>query len=244
MLYQMGAGLQAKDFSDVATSNLFVEQLKRDLGSSQSTCVLCLLRVHAGHEETSLFSPLRKHDPDAVEIVMNEHGHLAKRIATVSATCDALVKISDSPHRIEVGDRLVREVNDLIAAYLHHMNNEEALLVPVMWEWFSDDQLASMRRELYDHLPLRVFETWMRWALPAMNEEELVILFKGLTAEPRSPRFNDWVRMAHSTLDLERWIVLRERAGVDYSADSGDQTPAGTPPGPGPGDRVDRFPGG
>lgn len=222
MLYQLGAGLQSKDFTDEAESNRFVAQMKKDLGNSLSSCVLCLLRLHSAHEESSIFSHIRPHDPDVVDLVLKEHGQLLKQIGTVSATCDEALKTSEPLRRVEVGDRLVEEVNDLVAHYLAHLNREEELLVPVMWEWFTDDQLSAMRRTLYDHLPLPIFESWMRWSLPAMNTEELVVLFRGLSKEPRDARYPDWVRMAHATLDLQRWVDLRERVDLEFPPPGSD----------------------
>jgi hypothetical protein len=221
MLYQLGSQLQATDFTNEESSNRLVTRLKLDLGSAISDCILCLMTTHARHEESDIFAHMSRHDPDVVALVMKEHRDVAVAILGVSKTCDEVVEATGRDRRIEVGDRLVQEVNDVLALYLVHMNNEESLLVPVMWERFTDEQLRSMRLAFYDHIPLPLFEKWMRWTLPAMNQEELVVLFSGLRKPPDSPRYDDWVRLAHETLDLDRWLVLRDRAGVEL------------PPGPG-----------
>ncbi|MGD1098810.1 MAG: hemerythrin domain-containing protein [Thermoplasmata archaeon] len=218
MLYDLGSRLQTTDFADVAESNQFVSQLKKDLEGSLSNCILCLLRAHSGHEENDIFSRLRVHDPDAIDLMMREHAEAARRIYGVAKTCDEILTLTSSARRVEVGDRLDLEVNDLCAFYLSHMNNEEATLVPLLWERFTDEQLRAMRAEFYDNLPLSLFETWMRWTLPSLNQEELVVLFSGLKKGPGTARFPDWVRMAHKTLDVDRWIGLRERVDLDVAS--------------------------
>ena len=140
MLYESGRELQATDFTDVAASNAFVTQLKRQLGTSISNCLLCLLRAHSGHEEKDIFREVRRFDPDIVKLMMAEHTEVARRIRAVAKTCDELLEVTSSSRRIEVGDRLNLEVNDLFAFYLAHLNNEEAEMVPVMWERFTDAQ--------------------------------------------------------------------------------------------------------
>ena len=215
MLYQLGSGIQAQSFTDVNESNAAVARIKHDFGDSLSSCVLCMLSAHAGHEERDIFAKVRVHDPDAVISVMREHGEVARKLQAVSLTCDELLAITDIRRRVEVGDRLVAEVNELVALYLAHLNNEESLLVPVMWQWFDDAQLRAMRLIFYDALPLPLFETWLRWALPALNEEELIVLYAGLKVPPHSARLNDWVRLAHENLPLNRWLALREGVGVD-----------------------------
>ncbi|MGP8076060.1 MAG: hypothetical protein ACLP8Y_04925 [Thermoplasmata archaeon] len=220
MLYRLGSSLQSQSFADVAESNAMVARIKRDLGDSLSNCVLCLLSAHAGHEERDIFSRVKVHDPEAVELVMREHGDVARRILALSKLCDEVMGTTEPERRIEAGDRLIEETNELIAIYLSHLNNEEILLVPVMWEWFSDEEIRAMRMIFYDHLPLPLFETWLRWALPALNQEELLVLYSGLKIPPISPRLKDWVRLAHENLPLDRWLGLREGVGVDLPGDT------------------------
>ncbi len=220
MLYQLGSELQTQSFVDVAQSNIVVGRFKRDLGDSLSNCILCLLSAHARHEEKDIFSQIRVHDKEAVETVMKEHGDVARRIYDFSKLCDELLRNAEPEHRIELGDRLIQEANELVAMYLAHLNNEEGLLVPVMWEWFSDEQLREMRRVFYDSLPLTLFETWMRWTLPAMNQEELVVLYSGLQTAEKNPRTKEWVRLAHETLSFDRWLALRESVSIDLPWES------------------------
>ncbi len=215
MLYDLGSRLQTTNFADVAESNRFAARLKHDLENSLSNCMLCLLRAHSNHEERDIFAKLQGHDPDVIDLMLKEHGEAARRIHEVSKTCDELTDITSRARRIEVGDRLDLEVNDLFAFYLAHLNNEEAALVPLLWERFTDEQLRAMRSQFYDGLPLPLFETWMRWTLPSLNEEELVVLFSGLKAAPATARYPDWVRLAHETLDFDRWLGLQERVGVN-----------------------------
>jgi len=215
MLYMMGSQLQTTNFGDVTESNRFVAQLKHELGDSLSNCILCLLRFHSGHEEKDIFSKMRAHDPDIVDLVMKEHGEVARRIWSVTKTCDEILGLTEPARRIEVGDRLYQEVNDLFVLYLSHLNNEEDTLVPVMWERFTDQELRAMRAQFYNSLPHPLFETWLRWTLPSLNEHELIVLFSGLKEDSGTTRFEVWERLAHETLDSDQWLSLRERVGVD-----------------------------
>jgi Hemerythrin HHE cation binding domain len=214
MLYQAGRELQALDFSEVETSNEFASRLKRELSTSVSNCFLCLLRAHSAHEERDIFRALQPFDPDIVKLMMAEHAEIAGRIRAVAKTCDELLAVTSPPRRIEIGDRLNLEANDLFAAYFSHLNNEEASMVPVLWERFTDEQLRAMRAKFYDSIPLPRFEEWVRWTLPALNMNELTVLFTGLKADAKSTRFQDWVRLAHESLTPERWSALKGQVGL------------------------------
>jgi hypothetical protein len=214
MLYELGSRSQTTNFADVTESNRFARELKHDLGDSLSNCVLCLLRVHSGHEEKDIFHRLRAQDPDVIDLVMKEHAEVGRRIHHVAKTCDELLGLTSPTHRIEVGDRLNLELNDLFVFYLAHLNNEDATLVPVMWERFSDEQLRAMRNQFYGSLPLPLFETWMRWTLPSLNPHELRVLFSGLKTDPAASRFKDWTRLARETLDPSRLRILEDEVGL------------------------------
>jgi hypothetical protein len=214
MLYGLGGRMQSIDFADSDDGTRFVAELRHELGDSLSNCILCLLRYHSRHEEKDLFSAVRVHDPDVVDLVMKEHADVSRRVRDVGKTCEQFLALRSPERRLELGDRLTQEVNDLFVAYLAHLNNEEALLVPVMWQWFSDAQLRAMRAQFYDSLPLPLFETWMRWTLPAMNLPELVVLFKGLRKDPGTARLDVWMRVGQAALGPERWNSLRERADL------------------------------
>jgi hypothetical protein len=214
MLYELGSRSQTTDFSDVAESNRFATRLKHDLANSMSNCVLCLLRAHSGHEERDIFSRVRVHDADVIDLMMKEHAEIARRIREVGKTCDELLELPSPGRRVEVGDRLNLEINDLFALYLAHLNNEEATLVPVMWERFTDPELRTIRAQFYDSLPLPLFEVWLRWTLPSLNLNELLVLFAGLKEGPSHDRFQDWVRLARETLDLPRLSALEDRVGI------------------------------
>jgi hypothetical protein len=214
MLYELGTRSQTTNFADLAESDRFVRELKHDLGDSLSNCFLCLLRIHSGHEEKDIFQKLRADDPDVIDLVMKEHAEVARRIHHVSQTCDELLGLTSPAQRIEVGDRLNLELNDLFVFYLAHLNNEDATLVPVMWERFTDEQLRAMRNRFYGSLPLPQFETWMRWTLPSLNQHELIVLFSGLRTDPEAARFKDWARLARETLDPSRLRTLEDGVGL------------------------------
>ena len=211
MIYRLGQRLGTTDFANVAESNEIAEQLKRDLVGSTSNCILCMLQAHSSHEDKDFFAAIRKFDEDPVRMMMAEHAIIVRRIYGVAKLCDELTKLTDPDARIETGDRLVLDANDLFAFYLAHLNNEEAVLIPVMWEYFNDEELRALRAQFYNRIPLPMFEEWMRWTLPALNMNELIVLLSGMKADPPPNRFADAMRVGRETVLPERWgqVVLR-----------------------------------
>lgn len=208
MIYELGLRLGTTDFTNSTESNEVARQLKQDLTTSTSNCILCLLYAHSAHEERDFFSAVRPFDQDVVNLMMSEHRVIVRRVQQVAKTCDELQDLSEPARRIEVGDRLHLEANDLFAFYLAHVNNEEALMVPVMWEHYTDEQLRALRAQFYNMIPLPRFEEWMRWTLPALNPNELQVLLSGMRTDPPPNRFADAVRVAKEMLNPDRWASL------------------------------------
>jgi len=211
MVYELGLRLGVADFTNQAESDQLATQLRHDLSESVSNCILCLLRAHSGHEERDYFSAIRPFDAEAVDLMLVEHREIKRRIYHLSKSCEELLGISDPARRIEVGDRLTQEANDLFALYLSHLNNEEAVLVPVMWERFTDSQLRALRAQFYNAIPVARFEEWMRWTLPALNTNELVVLLSGMRTDPAPNRFDEAMRIAKETLGPERLAAIGAR---------------------------------
>lgn len=213
MLYRLGERLGAMDFANVAESNAFLEELKHDLTSALSNCPLCLLQIHSRHEERDFFAAVRPFDSDVVDLMLKEHGQIVLRTHALVKTCEELERLTDPARRMEVGDRLYLETNDLFSFDIQHMDNEEATLVPVMWERFTDEQLRALRAQFYNSIPLAQFEKWMAWTLPALNPNELTVLLSGMKTDPGPNRFPDAMRIAEATLTPARWNALQAQVG-------------------------------
>jgi len=214
MTYEMGRRLGSTDFRDPLATHRMADELSANLPFVASNCFLCLLSVHSHHEEKDFFAPVRPHDEDVVEHLMKEHRSLQARVRVVASVCDDLQEESDPNRRVELSDRLQLELNDLFALSLSHMNDEESLLVPIMWEHFTDEQLRNLRAQFYNRIPLDRFQEWMRWTLPALNPDELRRLLSGMKADPAPNRFADAMRIAQERLPPDRWALVHSELGL------------------------------
>jgi hypothetical protein len=214
MIYQLGRRLQTTDFTDEAAARAITKDLRENLEQTANNCIFCLLNVHSRHEEKDLFRPVRALDPDVVGLMMKEHAEIVKRIRMLARTCDEVVAAPSVARRLELGDRLYQETNDLFAFYLQHLNNEEATMVPVMWEHFTDEQLRRMRNKFHSSLPPHQLEVWMRWTFPALNPNELRVFLRGVKQDGPPQMYQDLARLASETVDPVEWEQVRGSLGL------------------------------
>jgi hypothetical protein len=152
--------------------------------------------MHYRHEEEDIFPEIGALDGEIVEMMRRDHRMIAHHSQRVQGICDELLATTDTNRRVDLGNRLYLEVNDLFAFFLAHMTNEEAILVPITWEHFTDEQLRSLRGRFYYRIPSEKFDEWMRWTLPALNPDELAVLLSGLMTDPPPNRFAEAMRVA------------------------------------------------
>lgn len=215
MIYESGLRLGTTDYSNMGESNATVEMLRRDVALTSSNCLLCLFRAHSDHEEKDLFAPVRPHAPSVVEQLLVQHREILRRVQRILQLCDQIGASNDSRERMELGDRLNLECDQLFTFTLGHMVEEETKIVPLMWEHFTDAELRAFRSQFYNQIPLERFEDWMRWTLPALNLSELLLFLAGMKAEPTPNRFVVAMRVAQETLDRSRWSVVESQVGRD-----------------------------
>ena len=196
MIYSFSLRLGTTDFRDLVESNALTFVLVRDQPPPGPSGILNLFQMHCRHEEDDLFPEIRPFDGETVEMMRRDHRMIAHHSQRVQGICDEMLVSSDTARRVALGSQLYLEVNDLFAFFLAHMNNEEAILVPITWEHFTDEQLRGLRGRFYDRIPLETFDEWMRWTLPALNPDELAMFLSGLMTDPPPNRFAEAMQIA------------------------------------------------
>lgn len=88
------------------------------------------------------------------------------------------------------------------------------MIVPVMWEHFTDTELRAMRIQFYTSIPVPRLEAWMRWSLPAFNLNELVVFFRGMKEQAPADLLRELTRMAGEYVDPVRWESARKQVGL------------------------------
>jgi hypothetical protein len=215
MIYGLGGRLQTNDFADLAASGPLLGDLEHDFSAALSAgCVLCIIHGHAGDEEGQVFPHVAKFDSQLVGQLIEEHHALGRRLAVLTQMARELPTKARPEDRVHAGAALNREANDFFAAYLAHMNVEDARLVPLMREHFTDEQMRAMRGAIMGGMPRDRLAAVLRWMLPSLNLDEAAGMLKGLQATAPPP-FLDFVRgIAAANIDPERWRLLQARVGI------------------------------
>jgi hypothetical protein len=215
MIYDLGDQLQTTDFTDLAQTEAVVRQLKYDFTAAiTSNCILCLVHHHGLGEEMQAFPELAHFDGPLIDRLLKEHSQFEMSLGALSKMGTELGELSDPTERIQIGVQLNRGANEFFAAYFAHMNEEEAKLLPLLWEHFTDEQIIAFSTHIEESMPPQRFQEYMRWMLPSLNANELTEMFRGIKLGEPPEVLRAFTSLAEAHVDPARWRVVKSRLGI------------------------------
>ena len=215
MIYHLGGRLQCHDFADRVATESLVTDVEHDFSVARSAgCVLCTLHGHADDEDVSIFPSAARFDGALVTSLIQEHHDLTRRELEIAKAGHAILAMEAAEERIRAGIALNQTANDLFAAYMTHMNREEAELVPRMKEHFTDEQLAAMRGAIIGRMPPERVMAILGWMAPSLNRTELTEFLGGLKRGMPPPAFRSVCDLCAARVEPARWEAVRTGIGV------------------------------
>lgn len=215
LLYHVSGRLQTNDFADAAATRTLLNELEREFQVAQSTaCAFCIMSTHAGHEDRLVFPDAASVANDLVARLILDHHELTRREVAIAEAGRHLLTLGTPGERIAAGVRLNQSVNELLTAYLDHMNREETELEPLMQAHFTDAQLAALRGKVIASLPPDQLFAFLSWILPALNASELAKLLGGARIGMPPPVFAQVTDLCASKVDPGRWDDVKARLRI------------------------------
>lgn len=214
MIYKLGTELQTADFTDEEATKTMITKLEYNLSlAMSSTCILCMLHEHTGHEDKEVFPKVRAFEPAMVEMLAHEHQEVVLKLAALSKIGKEILETKDSIQRVELGIKLNHSANELFSYYLAHLAKEEVTILPATWQHFTDEELATIRATVDRKIPPDRYAQWMRWVLGSLNVHELIEMFAGLRKNSSPEFLENMVHIADIVVDKERWETVMTGVG-------------------------------
>jgi hypothetical protein len=77
------------------------------------------------------------------------------------------------------GEEFYLAFSEFHGAYLDHTAEEERVTQPMLWQYFTDEELASHRGKIIAKNPPQTLLIWFRFVIPAQSHKERVELLRG-----------------------------------------------------------------
>ena len=215
MLYSLSGRLQTHDFADLDQTRALVTDLETDFAIARTAgCIVCVLSHHATDEETTIFPSAARFGNGLIPQLIDEHHDLTRRELALAQEAHELLGLPSPDLRMAAGVRLNQRANELFAAYISHMNREDAELVPLMREHFSDEQMIAMRTAILGGMPPERVFFILSWMLPSLNVTELSGLLASVRESAPPPLMKAVTDLCAAKVEAARWSEVKRRIGL------------------------------
>lgn len=173
--------------------------------------VLLLLNTHANDENEVNLKHLETKVPGASHHDIREHEQLHIMQLELEKMLDRInEEIRGTNGTIDLPEKFYSSLTDFHSVYLAHMAEEERVTQRMMWENFSDEELAAQRAEIIKSLPAETLLLWFKYAAPALTHTERINLFGGFRKAAPAELFERTKNVLKKVLEPGKFEKLME----------------------------------
>lgn len=201
LIYEQGKKLMQTDFADEPSLKKSLDELEHSIK---------WFEAHGKDEDEYIFPALREFAPVLIDDFIAQHQEIHKYTAELRSLVTSIRQMHSVEDRIQAGIELNRAYNRLAARYLNHMNREESEVLPVTWQYLTDEKIGEMRGNIQRNTAPDVLKEQLTWAIGATNNSELIGLLKGLKASASTVVLENVTKIAQNALPIERWQYVKK----------------------------------
>lgn len=171
--------------------------------------VFRMLALHAADENEVSLKHLESRAPGIATHNLEEHEDLEVLQHELETQLEEMhVHSSDGADVSEQGASFYKKFSVLHAAQLEHMLEEEQETQIAMWQYFTDEELLSQRRETIGRNKPEDLCLMLRFIIPAQNHAERVHLLRGMRASAPASLFTTLLGILQEVLPGEEFARL------------------------------------
>jgi iron-sulfur cluster repair protein YtfE (RIC family) len=201
MLYHASLNLQQADCTNSADVETVVASIEE---------IIETFEAHANTEDRLVFPMIAAHAPEVVSSFEQQH---VRDHELGEALADALqqFRAADSgATKTTAARRLQRALSGFTAFNLNHMNEEETIVLQLIHQHYSDQQLFAKQLEILASLSPEHKEQTGKWMLLGLTEKEIVMWYAGLKNSLPQPAFERFLQLAQRTLSADKFRRITE----------------------------------
>ncbi len=206
--YRIATQAGTRDFADQKAVNSLHSEVK----SMREQ-----IRLHVRGEEQIIHPILKERFPSEARKLEEDHRSIDQQFNDLIVNLDAIKAASiDFEKRREMMLEFYRALNRFISFYLVHINREEELIQPALWELTTTEELLLTYRKLIQDSqnsdqPLEHFKM-MLMATNLYERAEIVLWAKALNEHEVFPFI---LEQTQQVLAPEDWEALKTKLGIN-----------------------------
>jgi len=172
--------------------------------------VFKILTIHAEDENAVTLAELEircpgcsEHDIEDHEEIHTAQDNLEKLLSKIYSNSISGKDTTDD------GAEFYLAFSEFQGQYLEHTAEEERVTQLLLWEYFTDEELAAHRGRIMAKNPPETLLLWFRFVIPAQSHKERVGLLSGFKKMAPTPFFNQGLEVIKQILATNEFDDLR-----------------------------------
>ena len=190
------------------------DRADRDAALAQLEELLGLCRDHLRHENEFVHTAIEARQPAGSRRIAEEHAEHADSIAALQGEAAAL-RESHGEGAVRGALRLYRHLALFVAENFQHMHIEETVHNALLWQHYSDAELAALHGRLLASIPPQGHVLVARWMVPASTPAERAQIVGGAKAQMPPEALLGLMGVVRPHLDDAGWAKLAIAIGID-----------------------------
>lgn len=173
--------------------------------------VFKILTVHAMDENEVTLAELEQRCPGSSKHDVEDHEQIHPAQHKLENLLSDIYNKSKAGEDVtEYGEEFYLAFSEFYGTYLEHTAEEEIVTQPLLWKYFSDEELSSFRRKIMSNLPPQTLFIWFRFIIPAQSLKERVGLLSGFKKLAPASFFNEGMEVIKQELTEKEFYELNE----------------------------------
>lgn len=201
LLFHSAQLLQTTDFTDAEEASVAIERVET---------VVSLFESHAHKEDNHVFAAIAAYEPSVVDAFEQEHAEDHALGESLQNWLTAYGYAQAASAKKTIGEELTKAFIAFTVFNLRHMAKEEQVINPLLWRYYSDEELHGITQQIIQSIPPQEMAFFSRWMVRGVNNAELLYWLNGVKATAPQPAFEGLLSVAESELHPERWSVVQD----------------------------------
>ena len=196
LLYDTAIFIQHTDFWNVDEAGDALRRIRE---------VVSLFDRHAHAEDSFVFPAVKQYEPSVADLFEQEHikdHQLGEELLGASSAYAAAAVITG---KALIAPRICQLFNRFVAFNLEHMTKEEEILNPILWRYYSDEELVEITRQIVSQVPAHVMTKMNKWMLRGLHTGEITGWMKNVEANAPASVYHSLLAAAENELPENRF---------------------------------------
>ena len=186
----------------------------RDAALAQLELLLDLCHGHLRHENEWVHTAIEARQPAGSRRIADEHAGHVDAIGELRAEA-ALLRGATGSEADRIAARLYRHLALFVAENFQHMHVEETAHNALLWQHYSDAELAALHGRILANITPAEHMVVARWMIPASTPAERAAIVAGAKAQVPPEALLGMMAVVRPHIDDAGWARLAAAAGID-----------------------------